>query len=96
VFAVHAEPPLAENEEWAVLWDPYSGQIFYNNKKTGSSMYRFNPILHMWFRESCFACHGSSPISISFAFQNGLFDHNKKIFQTFMVMLLFKLGLGCM
>jgi hypothetical protein len=51
VFAVHAEPPLAENEEWEVLWDPYSGQIFYNNKRTGSSMYRFNPILHMWFRE---------------------------------------------
>ncbi len=35
-----------------MLWDPYSGQIFYNNKKTGNSMYRFNPILHMWFRIS--------------------------------------------
>ena len=46
MFAVHAEPPLAENEEWEVLWDPYSGQIFYNNKKTGSSMYRFNPIYY--------------------------------------------------
>jgi hypothetical protein len=68
VFAVHAEPPLAENEEWEVLWDPYSGQIFYNNKKTGISMYRFNPILHKWFRESCFACHDSLTIRFFLCF----------------------------
>ena len=32
---VSTEAPLAETADWAVMWDRFSGQIYYSNKQTG-------------------------------------------------------------
>jgi hypothetical protein len=52
---------------WATTWAALipEEKPFYNSKHSD-----FNPILHTWFRDSCFTCDGSSTIKVSHLFFN--------------------------